>query len=596
MSNVHPAPATGLFRSLLWPTVRPYRWWLLLAIGLNAGHGLAITYQNLLPKYLIDDVIKPGPDGLWTRLTWLIGTYLLVSVVGRMIQWHLSMRIFTWVRERAMQDLRARFFGHVNRLCLRFHGSNESGELFNYLFGSPISKLQSFLSHVTLLLPGAVIAFVTTIVAVGLWDLWMTAVLLLSILLSVWAMTAAERRVHDLWAEYQKTEGKVSAVVADLLRGNRAVRLHAMEEHVQGRFRAEVDRIREQVYRVDVRSHIEWMKQEGIGYACFALLCAVGAWRYVGGHISDGMLVTYITTFFALQWPLQTVFQAMTMRGGARAALERIDAVLRTPSTTPDPPGTAETVPARAAIRLEGVRFAYGAEEVIAGVDLDIPYGQRIALVGPSGSGKSTLSSLALRLVDPTAGRVLLGGTDLRRLRGAELRRRWGVVPQDPFIFRTTIRENVRVSLPEADDTQVRRALELANAWEFVAQLPQGLDSVVGEGGCTLSGGQRQRVAIARALLADPDWFVFDEATSALDSLSERLIQDAVERNLGGRTAIFIAHRLATVRNCDRIIVVQGGRIVQDGTYAVLAESDGLFRDLVRRQELFAAGIGEKPA
>ncbi len=589
MSDIVQAPAMGLFRSLLWPSVRPWRWWLVLAIVLNAGHGIAITYQNLLPKYLIDDVIKPGPDGLWVRLAWLVGTYLLVSVLGRMIQWHLSMRIFTWVRERAMQDLRGRFFNHVNRLCLRFHGRNESGELFNYLFGSPIAKLQGFLSHVTLMLPGAMIAFVTTIIAVGFWDLPMTAVLLLSIGLSVWAMTAAEQRVHGLWQEYQKTEGKVSAVVADLLRGNRAVRLHAMEEHVQGRFNSEIDRIREQVYRFDVRSHIEWMKQEGIGYTCFALLCAVGAWRYVDGHISDGMLVTYITTFFALQWPLQTAFQAATLRGGARAALERIDAVLRTPSTTPDPQGgTALPVPPRAAIRLEGVRFAYEAEEVIKGVDLDIPYGQRIAFVGPSGGGKSTLSSLALRLIDPTQGRVLLDGTDVRRCRGAELRRRFGVVPQDPFIFRTNVRENVRVSRPEADDGQIRRALELANAWEFVAQLPEVLDTVVGEGGSTLSGGQRQRIAIARALLAEPDWFVFDEATSALDSLSERLIQDAVERNLGGRTAIFIAHRLATVRNCDRIVVVQGGRIVQDGTYGALCEAEGMFRELVRRQELLA--------
>jgi len=150
MHPIDQAPSVGLFRSLLWPAVRPWRWWLVLAIALNAGHGLAITFQTLLPKYLIDEVIKPGPDGLWERLSWLVGTYLIVSVFGRMVQWHLSMRIFTWVREKAMQDLRGRFFSHVNRLCLRFHGRNESGELFNYLFGSPIGKLQAFLSHVTL--------------------------------------------------------------------------------------------------------------------------------------------------------------------------------------------------------------------------------------------------------------------------------------------------------------------------------------------------------------------------------------------------------------------------------------------------------------
>jgi ABC-type multidrug transport system fused ATPase/permease subunit len=220
-------------------------------------------------------------------------------------------------------------------------------------------------------------------------------------------------------------------------------------------------------------------------------------------------------------------------------------------------------------------------------MNLVVPYGQRVALVGPSGSGKSTIAQLVLRLYDPQRGEVRIGGTDARRFAGAALRKYFGVVPQDPFIFRTSVRDNVRVACPNASDDEVRRACELANAWEFIDKLAGKLGAPVGEGGASLSGGQRQRLAIARALLADPEIFIFDEATSALDSLSEKLIQDALEKNLGSRTAIFIAHRLATVRNCDRILVLDGGRIVQDGTYDELSR-DGLFRELVRGQKLRA--------
>jgi ABC-type multidrug transport system fused ATPase/permease subunit len=209
-----------------------------------------------------------------------------------------------------------------------------------------------------------------------------------------------------------------------------------------------------------------------------------------------------------------------------------------------------------------------------------------VALVGPSGAGKSTIAQLLLRLYDPGAGAVRLGGGDLRGFAAVALRRQFGVVPQDPFIFRSTVRDNVRVARPEADDAAIRRACELANAWEFIATLPGGLDAGIGEGGSSLSGGQRQRLAIARALLADPQCFLFDEATSALDTLSESLIQQALERNLGGRTVIFIAHRLATVKNVDRILVIDGGRVAQDGSYDELIARPGLFADLVRGQTL----------
>ena len=288
-----------------------------------------------------------------------------------------------------------------------------------------------------------------------------------------------------------------------------------------------------------------------------------------------------------LQAAMTTLFQLSTQKGAAQAGMDRITAVLRTASTTPDPVGHARPIPIRGDLELHNVTFGYEAEHpVLKAITLTIPYGQKVALVGPSGAGKSTVTQLLLRLYDPDHGSVRVGGVDVRHLNGQDLRQHFGVVPQDPFIFRTTIRENLRVARPAATDDQIRAACERANAWEFIQRLPDRLDSRVGEGGSTLSGGQRQRLAIARALLADPDYFIFDEATSALDTVSERLVQAAMENVAADRTSLVIAHRLATVRTCDRILVCDGGRLAQDGPYDDLVAQPGLFRDLVRGQGL----------
>jgi ABC-type multidrug transport system fused ATPase/permease subunit len=237
-------------------------------------------------------------------------------------------------------------------------------------------------------------------------------------------------------------------------------------------------------------------------------------------------------------------------------------------------------------MEMRHVQFSYDQTPVLRDVSFVIPYGQTVALVGPSGSGKSTIAQLLLRLYDPDSGEVLLGGQNLRHCAGAEIRRRFGVVPQEPFIFRTTLRQNLRVADPDATDAELERVCRQANAWEFIEKMPQGLDTQVGEGGSNLSGGQKQRLAIARALLADPSFFLLDEPTSALDALSEQLIQETLRKVSRERTTIIIAHRLATVRQCQRILVVREGAIVQDGTYDELVRSPGLFQNLIQGQQL----------
>jgi ABC-type multidrug transport system fused ATPase/permease subunit len=575
--------------SLLREYARPYRWWIALALALNAVHGVAISFQTLTPKYLLDDVLIArglATEQRYVRLAWLVTGYLLASLVGRMLAWHCGYRIFTRIRERVVLALRAYFFRRINYLCLRFHGAHNSGELFSYLFGSPLAQVQQYFQQMAMAGPGAVFTLASSLIWVLFWDVPMTLVLTASVFISVWMMHRARQRMRELHTEYQAAEGSVSGRVADLIRGTREVKLYAIEEEVIRDFEFHAGIIGRKSYERDVKAHRQYMKQETVGYFCFVLLCCVGAWRYLHFGLKEGQLLAYLGAFIALQGPLQQLFQIAVLYGGAQASLARLNSVMEAVSTTPDPAGNGAELPARGEVVLNGVHFAYDSQPVLQDISLCIRYGQRVALVGPSGAGKTTLAQLLLRLYDPQQGDIRLDGVDLRRCRGSEVRRRFGVVPQQPYFFHTTIRENFRIVRPEIDDAAIRRACETANAWEFIARMPQGLDTEVGESGASLSGGQRQRLAIARALLSDPPFFIFDEATSALDSLSEELIQVSLKRILVGRTAIFIAHRLTTVKSCDRVIVLERGRVVQDSSYERLAAEPGLFRQMVESDQL----------
>lgn len=591
MSSASVPSVPHAFRRHLWPLLWQSRWPLLAAIALVGISGFAVTVQNVYPKWLFSLVLEPKDlttTERWQRLAELIAGYLVITVFLRMITWHAGYRIFTRLREKIILALRGQFFKHVNHLCVRFHGQHHSGELFSYLFGSPLANVMNFFQHTSMMTPGSIVSLIATLVLFWSWDRPIAASLFLLCALSILMMFHAKRRVQKIHRDYQKTEGDVSGHVADLLRGNKAVKLHSMESQIATDFESQAGMLGQKSYERDVQTHVEWMKQEGLSYFGYSLLLGVSTWRYLSGHIDLGTVAACLTAYGGLSMPLQSLFSTLTLWGGAAASLDRIGAVLDTSSTTPDPIEPATSLPSRSGIHFENVNFAYEVkgQPILKDLNLTIPYGQHVAVVGPSGAGKSTLLQLLLRLYDPTEGTVRIAETDIRKLYSRDLRKLFGVVPQDPFIFSTSLRDNLRIARPDADDAALQLACEKANAWEFIASLPEGLSTRVGESGASLSGGQRQRLAIARAFLADPPYFVFDEATSALDTLSEQLIQDAVEKNLSGRTALFVAHRLSTVKNCHRILVMSAGVIVQDGTYNDLVNQPGIFRDLVEGQQL----------
>jgi ABC-type multidrug transport system fused ATPase/permease subunit len=574
------------FWSTLWRYFRNSRGLVLGALGLNIVCGLAITAQNAIPKYLTDSILLadlPQADKIQGAVA-LMTAYLIVALAGRMLCWHFSMRLFARACARALVRIRTDFFQHVNFLCLRFHEQKQSGELLSYLFGSPLGGVQQFLFQFVLIVPFVVFTLLSTLALVFSWNPILAGILLAGLLVNAWVSPGATRQIRELNQSFQRLESSVSGRASELLRGQKAVKILGAEESVVERFRQDAADIGSKSYEVQVRSHLQGLKSESIQGVIFAALAIAGTVLFVHGRVQLGEVVATLASHAAISPLIGSLFQCALAQGVAHAGLNRIESVLAHKTSTPEAPATEVEIPERPSLELRDIIFAYQDKPVLHGISLQVPYGQKVAFVGQSGCGKSTIVSLMLRLYDPGSGSVLLDGVDLRDVSLQTVRSQFGVVPQETFLFHASVRENILLANPDATDGEIVAALERANAWEFVRRLPETIHTMLGEGGATLSGGQRQRIGIARALVQRPPIFIFDEATSALDSTSESLITETLTHALRGNTAFVIAHRLSTIRFCDRVVVFDHGRIVQDGTYSELASGRGPFQELLDAQ------------
>jgi len=574
------------FWKTLWRYFQNSRGLIFAAFGLNIVCGLAITAQNAVPKYLTDSILLADlPDTVKVnRAILLMACYMFVCLVGRMLCWHVSMRLFARACARALVGIRTDFFQHVNFLCLRFHEQKASGELLSYLFGSPLAGVQQFLFQFVLIVPFVLFTLLTTLALVFSWNPILAGILFTGLLLNAWVSRGATRQVRDLNQSYQRLESSVSGRASELLRGQKAVKILGAEDSVVERFRQDAENIGTRAYDVQVRSHLQGLKSETILVVFYAMITVAGTLLFVSGRVQLGEIVATLAAYASIQPLIGGLFQCALAQGVAHAGLNRIESVLAHKTSTPESPAAEAEIPQRPDVELRDVVFAYRGSPVIHGVSLLVPFGQKVAFVGHSGCGKSTVVSLMLRLYDPSGGKVLLGGIDLRELSMQTVRRQFGVVPQETFLFHESVKENICLAKPDATDEDIVAALKRANAWEFVRELPDTIHTILGEGGATLSGGQRQRIGIARALAQQPAIFIFDEATSALDTASESLITETLTHALKGNTAFVIAHRLSTIRFCDRVVVFDHGAIVQDGTYTELASNPGPFRDLLDAQ------------
>jgi subfamily B ATP-binding cassette protein MsbA len=389
------------------------------------------------------------------------------------------------------------------------------------------------------------------------------------------------RRLRQLSKAARERMGDLTGVLSETIRGARVVQAYGAEKWESGRF----SEVNERTFRLAKKGArvmaFASPLVESASVLTFLLLLGYASTRIASGKMTLGTFLSFGVGLVMTYQPFKRATRTNLALQQALASARRVFEVLDAPNDVADRTGATPLASLHGEIRFENVTFAYeGGPPVLHGIDLALPRGSVTALVGPSGGGKSTLASLLPRFMDPTSGRVLVDGTDLRDVTLDSLRAQIGLVTQDVVLFDESVRRNVAYGAPDVADGRIREALTAANALAFVEALPEGLDTRVGEGGARLSGGQRQRLAIARALLKDPPILVLDEATSALDAESERAVQQALERLMAGRTVLVIAHRLSTVRQADQLVVLEAGRIVERGAHADLLAAGGLYRRL----------------
>ncbi len=571
--------------SVLREAIRPH----LGILSVAAGCTLVVTGLGLAVPFVFGRTIDELIAGSDFRLIERAGLGVLGILTLRTLFLYGSVYANLAFAHRATARLRDRLFSALLRWPLRHLGNWHSGEVLSRsLSDTQLVHTHLLVGLVDLL--GTVASLVGTVVMLFVLH-WRLAVITLAILPAV-ALVARHygTQIQCTSARAQQQVAELAGRMRDVVAGARVVRAFVQEAREEARFAEENARLVQQqlqTSRLVAREVCAVTLATALGLVGFLW---IGARLVASGWMSPGSLVAFIAYVALAIEPGISLTRMYANLRQAQAALDRIEEVLRVPVHA-DPPGARDLPRPAGDIAYEDVWLAYEPGRwALQGVTFRIRRGERVALVGPSGSGKTSLVNLLLRFYDPTRGRITIGGVDLREVRVGSLRARIGYVPQDPILFAGTVRENIAYGRPQATLEEVIRAARAAHADEFIRALPQGYDTPLGEAGQNLSGGQRQRLAIARALLLDPEIIVLDEATSQLDAEAEATIRQALQQLFRGRTVLVIAHRLSTVREVDRILVLRAGRVVEEGTYEELVRAGGLFRSLVTEQLLTVPG------
>ncbi len=490
-----------------------------------------------------------------------------------------------WVMTRLLVDVQADLAGKLLRLPLSRHQSDRRGDFISRALSDSgaANRAQSLVFGEAI----QDLSIMVTATAAMLFVNWRLAVLAAAVgppILAVLSLFG--RRIRRTSRSRQEQISEVVQRIVQMLAGIKVIKAFRAETLERDALVRELHRffrrsVRAMRTRVMSRSAVELVTQAG-----FVLMLLVGVGAIVRGawELTPGQLAAFVAISAMLYRPMKNLTRLYNSVQDALPSAERLFEVLDAKEDPADPPDAVRVERMRQGLRFRDVYFHYGREEVLRGVDLEIRVGEVVALVGRTGAGKTTIADLLLRFHDPDAGAIELDGIDLRRIRRDRLHELAAVVTQEPFLFDTTILENIRYGRPDASFEEVVAAARAAHADEFVAQLPDGYSTEVGESGARLSGGQRQRLTIARAILRDPQLLIFDEATSSLDAVAEKYVQEAIGALMKGRTVLLIAHRLATVKAADKIAVIEGGRVTAVGTHDELYARDGLYRELAELQ------------
>jgi len=579
--------------------LRPH--WKALAVGLVAvaGEGIADLLQPWPLKVVLDNVLQlrapaghewlnrhilaiTGGDRL-AALKFAAAAALLIAAVGALCSYaekYLTTSIGQWV----MHDLRRTLYSHIQRLSLSYHDHKQTGDLISRAT-SDIDAIQSFIASGLL---GALVDSLTLTGMVGVmfYINWRFTLIALSVAPVLFAVVYSyTRRIKKAAREVRKKEGEIVSVIEEVLASIRVVKAFAREDYEQHRLEEQ------SLESVEIALRARSLKArlspfvEIIVAAGTSMVLWFGARMVLAGTLSVGSLIVFIFYLGKMYKPMQDLSKMTDSYSKAAVGYERIREVLETNHEVPDLPGARRAPRFRGRIEFEKVCFSYEPQSpVLRGVSFRIDAGQTAALVGPTGAGKTTIISLLPRFYDLDSGVIRIDGQDLRAFTQRSLRQQMSFVLQETILFHGPIWYNIAYGKPGASRSEILRAADLANAHEFIEKMPDGYDTVIGERGVTLSGGQRQRIAIARAVIRDSPILILDEPSTGLDAVSERLVFDALDRLIVGRTAIVIAHRLSTIRGADVILVVQNGTIVERGKHEELLRSGELYARFYKLQ------------
>jgi subfamily B ATP-binding cassette protein MsbA len=568
-----------MYRRLL-RYVGPYRWNLVFAaVLLVVSTALGLIWPQVVQRVI--DLGLRDSGFLDLLILGLVVVLLVRAVIDGVRQF-----VMAYTGERVIFDLRMAIVRHMQSLSLSFFNRRKTGELMSHVT-SDATLVHGVVTQTIIQVLGQVLTLVGGVAVIFLMN-WRLALLTLVVAPPIAILgQRMGRRIRELSREAQDAQGEAVGVLQEAIAEVRVVQAFTREDYEAARFH---EKLLFTFNKTIERARIGATMFPIIGFLGFMSSIVVlwyGGHEVARGEMTAGMLVAFLLYMNMVAGPVGQLAGQWTQVQQAFGAADRIFALLDTTPDIQELPGAAALPPVRGEIRFDDVGFRYGAASdpiVLDGVTTTFAPGQTTALVGPSGAGKTTLVNLVGRFYDPVSGRIVVDGHDLRDVTIRSLREQIAVVPQEPILFADTIRENIRYGRLEATDAEIDEAARSANAAEFIARLPNGLATIVGERGVRLSVGQRQRVAIARALLRNAPILLLDEATSSLDNESEYLVQQALDRLMRGRTTIVIAHRLSTVERADRILVLDHGRIVEDGTHGELLTLGGLYHRLYTRR------------